>query len=122
LFLLFELSLGVCLEKDNYCIIMEFAEKGSLYDLLHNQTIQLDWKQKYKFALEAALGLNYLHSHPNGAILHRDVKSLNCLIDEHNILKISDFGLSTAKTKLNQKETVGTIQWCAPGNKHRYIY
>lgn len=37
-------------------------------------------------------GVNYLHSK---GVAHRDLKPENLLLDEHDHLKISDFGMAT---------------------------
>jgi len=49
-------------------------------------------------------------------IVHRDLKSANCLVDKHWTVKICDFGLS--KMSLNGvvsgKSGIGTPEWTAP--------
>src|SRR6185437_8723456 len=67
--------------------------------------------------VDMASGLAYLHSR---SILHRDVKSLNVLLDDYGKAKLTDFGLSRTKDEtkskdlLSTKQAVGTIQWMAP--------
>jgi len=56
---------------------------------------QLDWKTRINIALNAAQGLEYLHSGSNQSIIHRDVKSNNILLSSNmEIAKVADFGLS----------------------------
>jgi serine/threonine-protein kinase ULK4 len=50
-----------------------------------------------KFGFELVEGLSYLHS--NG-IIFSDLKPSNILINEYNILKLCDFGLSKKLTDL----------------------
>jgi serine/threonine-protein kinase CTR1 len=63
-------------------------ENGSLYNVLHDTGIFIDANLALQFAIDASLGLNYLHLH-DPPIIHRDFKSLNCLIDQGMSLKVS---------------------------------
>jgi serine/threonine protein kinase len=59
--------------------------------------------------------VKYLHSKK---IIHRDLKSLNALVDERDGAKLCDFGL--AKTKTTSKSVMsagekGNMLWMAPG-------
>ena len=50
--------------------------------MLHEKlSIELSYKQKYKMALDIAKGMNYLHTN-EPSIIHRDLKSLNLLLQE----------------------------------------
>jgi len=56
----------------------------------------------------------YLHqSKPR--VVHRDLKSLNLLVDENYHVKVADFGLSkTSVTGNTLNSKVGSLNWCAP--------
>ncbi len=105
---------GFCVSP-KYCIVMEYMPNGSLFHLLHNnQTLQ--WDMRMRIAIEMAKGLIYLHEEN---IVHRDIKSLNVLLDEHYKARLTDFGLSKVKTETRSVSTkssqsVGTIPWMAP--------
>ena len=73
-------------------IISEFVSRGSLRDLLDDQTQDISHALTVKFALDVARGMNFLHSLSPPRV-HRDLKSDNLLISETNIVKITDFGL-----------------------------
>ncbi|KAK6117820.1 hypothetical protein DH2020_048447 [Rehmannia glutinosa] len=49
-------------------------------------------------------------------IIHRDLKSANCLVNKHWTVKICDFGLSRIMTHTPMKDTssAGTPEWMAP--------
>ena len=73
-------------------IISEFVSRGSLRDLLDDQTQDISHALTVKFALDVARGMNFLHSLSPPRV-HRDLKSDNLLISETDIVKITDFGL-----------------------------
>jgi len=95
-------------------LVMEYYDKGTLYDFLHEDG-ELDWVRRWKLALEAAKGINHLH-HCQPPIFHRDIKSLNFLMSHESHLRLADFGLSTLRSseKGNAEESVGTVFWMAP--------
>src|SRR5665213_3043395 len=109
---------GFCMSP-TYCIVMEYMPNGSLFSVLRSNK-PLEWPLRFRIAVDVAKGLSFLH-HEN--ILHRDIKSLNVLLDENYKAKLTDFGLSKVKaetkshataTKTNNKDSVGTVQWMAP--------
>ncbi len=63
--------LGACMEPKNFIILLEYAAGGSLYHILGNPDIDLDWKAKVNILRGVASGLAYLHEHN---IIHRDLK------------------------------------------------
>jgi predicted Ser/Thr protein kinase len=99
-----------------YSIVMDYMAGGSLYNLLHNQQ-PLIWESRYRIALDVTSGLAHLHSKD---ILHRDLKSLNVLLDSQLRARLTDFGLSRIKTETTtttataSSQSVGTLQWMAP--------
>mmetsp|Transcript_25791 Transcript_25791/g.42345 ORF Transcript_25791/g.42345 Transcript_25791/m.42345 type:complete len:588 (-) Transcript_25791:400-2163(-) len=108
------LFMGACTQPPNLCIVTEFLDGGSLYDAMHKRHVKFNRKQIIKMMVQAARGLNYLHlSKPR--IIHRDLKSLNLLVDDFWNVKICDFGLSCIKADLGVlKEQVGTPAFMAP--------
>lgn len=49
-------------------------------------------------------------------IVHRDLKSANCLVNKHLTVKICDFGLSRILTTkpIKVSSSAGTPEWMAP--------
>lgn len=106
---------GICIDPERYSMVMEFMAGGSLYHLLHGSQNML-WSVKLSIASNIATGLYYLHEQH---IIHRDLKSMNVLMDEHGQAKLADFGLATIKSETSSTVTTstsiaGTTRWMAP--------
>ncbi|XP_023764482.1 receptor-like protein kinase HERK 1 [Lactuca sativa] len=90
--------LGYCDEDNEKILIYEYAKYGSLDRFLSmsNTRFQVPWKQRIKICIDAARGLDYLHNHvaENHRVIHRDIKSVNILLDHNWKAMISDLGLS----------------------------
>ena len=64
----------------NIGFVLEWAEKGSLYDVLEDKTFELSWQDPLlRMAVGIVRGLQYLHTQ-TPPIMHRDLKSLNVLV------------------------------------------
>lgn len=92
---------GYCVEKDERLLVYEYMKNGALYDHLHDKnnvevssSLLNSWKMRIKIALDAARGIEYLHSYAVPPIIHRDIKSSNILLDSNWTARVSDFGLS----------------------------
>ncbi|WBR14733.1 Ser/thr kinase [Pandoravirus kuranda] len=109
------LFMAACTKPPNMCIVMEYMALGSLYELLHNELIpELPFVLKAKMTYQASKGLYFLHS---SGIVHRDVKSLNLLLDNKWNVKVSDFGLTKFRADLADgagAAPIGSVHWMAP--------
>jgi len=96
-------------------IISEYMEQGSLADIMvmvreeeealaeargvsstsSSSDSRLGWGYEMVLAcaLQAARGMTYLHSY-SPPICHRDLKSANLVVDDHWVVKITDFGVT----------------------------
>jgi len=84
-----------CTHDDSKLLVYEYMPNGSLGDVLHSSKAGLlDWSTRYKIALDAAEGLSYLHQDCVPAIVHRDVKSNNILLDAEFSACVADFGVA----------------------------
>jgi serine/threonine protein kinase len=106
---------GACLF--NSCeawLVMEYIDGGDLHHYLNKYGGPLPRDIQLSFFIQATKALHSLHTAPT-VILHRDIKSLNFLVQNKTKLLLTDFGLSKAKSHLNTSSvTVGTVRWAAP--------
>ncbi|XP_057874098.1 serine/threonine-protein kinase EDR1 isoform X4 [Cryptomeria japonica] len=109
------LFLGACTKPPHLSMVTEYMEMGSLYHLIHTsgQGKKFSWRRRLKMLRDICRGMMCIQ---RMNIVHRDLKSANCLVDKHLTVKICDFGLSRIMTNLPIRDTVaaGTPEWMAP--------
>jgi serine/threonine protein kinase len=71
---------GVCSDPSNLCIVMEFASKGTLSQVLKDSSIEIGPERIVDWAIQLAAGMDYLHTGAPKQIIHRDLKSGNILV------------------------------------------
>lgn len=113
--------LGFCRARDECVLVYEYMANGTLHDHLHRHRMGTSsplgsWPARLRVALDAARGIEYLHSYAVPAIIHRDIKSANILLDAEWTAKVADFGLSL--TNPDEEDSVdaaaGTVGYMDP--------
>lgn len=111
---------GSCTEPQ-VCIVMEYCMRGSLYDVMWEETFNITWERALrvhtlKWAKELVMGIEYLHKF-DPPIYHRDIKSANLLLDNDWTIKVCDFGASRLDVP-DESATLGKVRgtyaYCAP--------
>uniref|UniRef100_A0AAR2JPN4 Guanylate cyclase n=1 Tax=Pygocentrus nattereri TaxID=42514 RepID=A0AAR2JPN4_PYGNA len=91
-----------CIEPANVCIVTEYCPRGSLQDILENESITLDWMFKYSLINDIVKGMAFLHN--SVIVSHGNLKSSNCVVDNRFVLKITDYGLSSFRTESDPED------------------
>jgi len=102
--------------KPRLCMVMEYCGRGSLFHVMKEPSTDLGWERAIGFCKEMCLGLQALHNNVP-QILHRDLKTLNLLVNQEWRIKLCDFGLSRFATPENLKtmqQMRGTFAYCDP--------
>ncbi|KAF5180519.1 Serine/threonine-protein kinase STY17 [Thalictrum thalictroides] len=104
--------IGACTRTPSLCIVTEFMSGGSVYDYLHKQKGVFKFPSILRVAIDVSKGMNYLHQNN---IIHRDLKAANLLMDEHEVVKVADFGVARVQTQSGvMTAETGTYRWMAP--------
>ncbi|WCJ20046.1 protein kinase family protein [Euphorbia peplus] len=116
------LLLGACPEYG--CLVYEHMSNGSLDDCLfrRGKSQPLPWQIRFRIAAEIATGLLFLHQTKPEALVHRDLKPGNILLDRNFVSKIGDVGLArlvppsvaNAVTQYRMTSTAGTFCYIDP--------
>lgn len=77
-------------EGDHLFYVMELVDGRSLQDEVQSGR-RYDWREVAKIGVEVCRALK--HAHDSG-VIHRDLKPANLLIDRHNQIKLTDFGIA----------------------------
>jgi len=107
------------------CLVYELLPNGSLEDRLDclGNTPPLTWQTRICIACEMASGLLFLHNCKPEAILHRDFKPANVLLDEHMCAKLGDVGLARLAPELVESllQRVSTVKDSTPVGTYQYL-
>ncbi|KAL2642986.1 hypothetical protein R1flu_010573 [Riccia fluitans] len=88
---------GYCDEPHRRVLVFEYMAKGTIRDHLYGKLTAsepVNWKQRLEIALNAARGLQFLHTQCAPRIIHGDVKSSNIFLNEDLAAKVAEFGLA----------------------------
>ncbi|KAJ2942518.1 hypothetical protein O0L34_g1982 [Tuta absoluta] len=106
--------LGERAHRDHHYLFLEWAAGGELFERIAPDA-GMPPAQARRYWRQAAAGLRYLHAR---GVAHRDIKPENLLLDHHDNVKISDFGMATlyrhgARERLLSR-VCGTLPYAAP--------
>jgi serine/threonine protein kinase len=108
-------DLGVA--DGEYFIVMEYVNGRDLGDLMHyagQRNVPVDLREAVYVVRQVCAGLDYAHRKlgPDGkplGIIHRDISPQNVLLSYEGEVKLTDFGIAKAKTRV-QRTQVGFLK------------
>ncbi|KAM8832903.1 mitogen-activated protein kinase kinase kinase 7 isoform 1-T3 [Spinachia spinachia] len=98
------------------CLVMEYAEGGSLYNVLHGAEPLPFYTASHamSWCFQCSQGVAYLHGMKPKALIHRDLKPPNLLlVAGGTVLKICDFG-TACDIQTHMTNNKGSAAWMAP--------
>ncbi|VDO00130.1 unnamed protein product [Rodentolepis nana] len=106
--------LGCYLSNNSFNLVQDYCHRGSLKDVVHNDSIIFDWEFKLSLITDFVKGMDYLHSTLIKA--HGRLKSTNCVINSRWVLKITDFGIQHIYTLTGGRSPIKLEDklWMAP--------
>ncbi|XP_037077407.1 tyrosine-protein kinase Fer-like [Pollicipes pollicipes] len=107
--------IGIAVQKQPIMIVMELVPGGSLLSYLRSKQLgsALDVGAQLAMCRDTAAGMAYLEGKN---CIHRDLAARNCLVGMHNMVKISDFGMSREEEEYIVSDGMKQIpiKWTAP--------
>ena len=97
-------------DKDNYSLIMEYLNKGTLFTLIR-QRRKLPEHEAFEFFIQILNAIHFLHTNN---YVHRDIKPENILLDDEGNVKLCDFGWCASVNTGQRNTFCGTYEYMAP--------
>jgi len=117
--------------QESPLILMTLFKNGSLADYINKRRAELEKQNLFgkrqvietttliNMAMNAANCIQFIHSR---TIIHRDIKTANFLLDDHWVIRVTDFGVSRAMYDISKGDYTfsGTDRWMAPEVFNKY--
>ncbi|XP_056155977.1 tyrosine-protein kinase Tec [Lampris incognitus] len=113
---------GVCTRQQPLLIITEFMENGCLLNFLRKRSRALKDEWLLSMCQHVCEGMEYLEKHK---FIHRDLAARNCLVNEQNVVKVCDFGMTRYVLDNQYTSSSGAkfpVKWSPPEVLHYNKY
>lgn len=111
-------------EKDGLMVITPYMKHGDLLTYIQDERNNVKLQQTMTFGIHVAEGMRYLSEMK---FVHRDLAARNCMLSEHLVARVADFGLSRdiyEKEYYSQRNNGSRlpIRWMAPESIENGVY
>ncbi|POG63612.1 kinase-like domain-containing protein, partial [Rhizophagus irregularis DAOM 181602=DAOM 197198] len=101
---------------NDYIMVLDYAEGGSLYNWVNKHYSKFDWSYKINTLFNIITGLEEIHEKQ---LVHRDLHTGNILsmyitLDNYNLMCISDMGLCGRVDNTDKTKLYGVMPYVAP--------
>ncbi|KAK9525056.1 hypothetical protein VZT92_017399 [Zoarces viviparus] len=109
---------GVCLQQRPLLIVAEFMENGCLLNFLRQKSRALKEAWLLSMCQDVCEGMEYLEAQ---SFIHRDLAARNCLVNDLNVVKVCDFGMTRYVLDNQYTSSSGAkfpVKWSPPEVLH----
>ncbi len=101
-------------DKNSLYLVMEFIDGKDLEAILHETDDFLPVEQVINWAIELCDVLTYLHNHKPEPLVFRDMKPSNVMVDQHDQIRLIDFGIARVFQPGQKGTMIGTEGYSPP--------
>jgi serine/threonine protein kinase len=100
--------------KKSLYLVMEYIDGKDLEAILHESDDFLPVEQVVNWAIELCEVLSYLHHHQPEPLVFRDMKPSNVMVDQHDQIRLIDFGIARVFQPGQKGTMIGTEGYSPP--------
>ncbi|MCA9875594.1 MAG: serine/threonine-protein kinase [Anaerolineales bacterium] len=101
-------------EKDRSYLVLDLIRGKDLDHWLEEQNEPLDQERALDWAIQLCDALGHLHQQKPNPIVFRDMKPSNIMLDQHNRIRLIDFGIAKIFEGSNKGTMIGTEGYSPP--------
>ncbi len=106
---------------ERFYIVMEYIVGQDLETILNDTDDYLSNRQVLNWGIQLCDVLSYLHNHPRGPIIFRDMKPSNIMIDRYGNVRLIDFNIARVLSGEKKRVSVGTQGYSPPEQYHGVV-
>ena len=101
-------------EENRSYLVMEFITGKTLEEMLEESDTVFSEEVVLHWAIQVCDVIAYLHSHKPNAVIFRDIKPSNIMLDMHDRIRLIDFGIAKSFQSGERGTMIGTEGYSPP--------